>query len=142
MGVTDRIEQTVKLAHPPIDVWAALTTVEALGSWFGVKAEIDLRPGGAGRMWWTEDLIWDLLVERVEKPRMFGFTWRIFGLPEEDPRRTYVEFTLEPVATGTRLTVGESGFAQLPMDSHKKALDGHDEGWVRALNSLVGYLSR
>ena len=26
---------------------------------------------------------------------MFGFTWRIYGLPDDDPRRTYVEFTLE-----------------------------------------------
>ena len=45
---------------------------------------------------------------------VFGFTWHIFGLPDDDPRRTYVEFTLEPAGDGTRLTVVESGFAQLP----------------------------
>ena len=48
---------------------------------------------------------------------MFGFTWHIYGLPEDDPRRTYVEFTLEPVGAGTRLTVVETGFAQLPEDA-------------------------
>ena len=53
-------------------------------------------------------------VERVEEPRVFGFTWQLNGLPADDPRRTYVEFTLEPAGAGTRLTVVETGFAQLP----------------------------
>jgi hypothetical protein len=26
-------------------------------------------------------------------PTVFGFTWQISGLPEDDSRRTYVEFT-------------------------------------------------
>ena len=50
-------------------------------------------------------------IERVEEPTVFGFTWGINGLPDDDPRRTYVEFTLEPTGSGTRLTVVESGFA-------------------------------
>jgi Activator of Hsp90 ATPase homolog 1-like protein len=50
--------------------------------------------------------------------------------PEDDPRRTYVEFTLEPVGAGTRLTVVETGFAQLPEDAHHKAYDGNTQGWA------------
>jgi uncharacterized protein YndB with AHSA1/START domain len=79
-------------------------------------------------------------VERVEEPRVFGFTWQIYGLPEDDPRRTYVEFTLEPGGAGTRLTVVESGFAQLPEDAHHKAHDGNTEGWARELDELAAYL--
>jgi hypothetical protein len=45
---------------------------------------------------------------------VFAYTWRLPDLSEEDPRRTYVELTLEPHGTGTRLRVTESGFAQLP----------------------------
>ena len=71
---------------------------------------------------------------------MFGFTWRINGLPDDDPRRTYVEFTLEPVGAGTRLTVVESGFAQLPDDAHRKAYDGNIRGWASELGELVDYL--
>ncbi len=56
---------------------------------------------------------------------MFGFTWHIYGLPEDDPRRTYVEFTLEPTGSGTRLTVVESGFAQLTDDAFRQAYDGN-----------------
>jgi hypothetical protein len=35
-----------------------------------------------------------------------------------------VEFTLEPVDEGTRLTVVESGFAQLPQDAYRPAFEG------------------
>jgi uncharacterized protein YndB with AHSA1/START domain len=79
-------------------------------------------------------------VERVEEPTVFGFTWHIFGLPDDDPRRTYVEFTLEPAGAGTRLTVTESGFAQLPEDAHHKAYDGNSEGWAKELGELADYL--
>jgi uncharacterized protein YndB with AHSA1/START domain len=141
MGFPDRIERTMELAHPPQKVWAALTTAEGLSSWFGDVAKIDLRPGGAGSMTFTaEGATVRMRVERVEPPAVFGYTWDIFGLPEEDPRRTYVEFTLEPVAGGTRLTVTESGFAQLPDDVYRKAFGGNSEGWGKELGELAAYL--
>ena len=71
---------------------------------------------------------------------MFAFTWQIFGLPADDPRRTYVEFTLEPSGPGTRLTVVETGFAQLGEDAHRTAYDGNAQGWGSELGELVGYL--
>src|SRR5260221_13915196 len=141
MAFPDRIERTVELAHPPAKVWAALTTAEGLGAWFGNEATIDLRPGGAARMRWNEEgFTAEMRVERVEEPTVFGFTWPISGLPEDDPRRTYVEFTLEPTGAGTRLTVVESGFAQLPEDAHRKAYDGNTEGWAKELGELAAYL--
>jgi uncharacterized protein YndB with AHSA1/START domain len=141
MSFPDRIERTVELAHPPATVWAALTTAEGLAGWFGNDAAIDLRPGGAAWMRWTgEGFTANMRVERVEEPRVFGFTWHIYGLPDDDPRRTYVEFTLEPVAAGTRLTVVESGFAQLPEDAYRKAYDGNTEGWAKELGELAAYL--
>jgi len=140
MAFPDRIERTVDVAHPPGQVWAALTTAEGLGTWFGNEASIDLRPGGLARLRWSGGETNELRVERVEEPTVFAFTWGIYGLPEGDPRRTYVEFTLEPAGTGTRLTVIESGFAQLPVDAHRKAYDGNTEGWAKELGELVSYL--
>ncbi|HEX6469101.1 MAG TPA: SRPBCC domain-containing protein [Streptosporangiaceae bacterium] len=140
MAFPDRIERTVEIAHPPATVWAALTTAEGLSAWFGKEARIDLRPGGSAWMTWDSGHTADMRVERVEEPTVFGFTWPIFGLPEDDPRRTYVEFTLEPVGTGTRLTVVESGFAQLPEDAHRVAYDGNTSGWASELGELVDYL--
>jgi uncharacterized protein YndB with AHSA1/START domain len=140
MGFPDRIERTLELAHPPRTVWAALTTAEGLAAWFGDEATIDLRPGGSARMSWTTGDVAEMRVERVEEPAVFGFTWHIYGLPEEDPRRTYVELTLEPDGAGTRLTVVESGFAQLPDDAHDKAFGGNTQGWASELGELVAYL--
>jgi uncharacterized protein YndB with AHSA1/START domain len=140
MGFPDRIERTLELAHPPAKVWAALTTAEGLGAWFGNEATIDLRPGGRARMSWTGGPTVDLRVERVEEPAVFGFTWPIFGLPENDPRRTYVEFTLEAAGSGTRLRVVETGFAQLPEDGYRRAYDGNTEGWAKELAELAAYL--
>jgi uncharacterized protein YndB with AHSA1/START domain len=140
MGFPDRIERTVELAHPPEQVWAALTTGGGLAAWFGDEATIDLRPGGSARMRWTGGPTVDMRVERVEEPAVFGFTWPVYGLPEDDPRRTYVEFTLEPAGAGTRLTVVESGFAQLPEDAYRKAYDGNSRGWASELAELVAYL--
>jgi uncharacterized protein YndB with AHSA1/START domain len=140
MAFPDRIERTLELAHPPEKVWAALTTAEGLGTWFGHQATVDLRPGGSAQMTWNSGDKADLTIERIEEPTVFGFTWHIYGLPEDDPRRTYVEFTLEPVSAGTRLTVVESGFAQLPDDAHQKAFGGNTEGWTSELGELVEYL--
>ena len=140
MGFPDRIERTVEIAHPPDKVWAALTTAEGLAAWFGDEAAIDLRPGGSAWMKWGGGYTADMRVERVQEPTVFGFTWHIFGLPGDDPRRTYVEFTLEPVGTGTRLTVVESGFAQLPEDAYRNAYDGNTEGWAKELGELADYL--
>lgn len=141
MGFPDRIERTVEIGRPPADVWAALTTAEGLAAWFGNEAGIDLRPGGRAWMRWDgSDHAAEMRVERVEEPRVFGYTWQIYGLPADDPRRTYVEFTLEPMGGGTRLTVVESGFAQLPQDAHDKAFGGNTEGWMSELGDLVTYL--
>ncbi|MFD3743965.1 SRPBCC domain-containing protein [Nocardia sp. NPDC058633] len=141
MGFPDQIVRTVELAHPPTKVWAALTTAEGLGSWFGNTATIDLRPGGQARMTWTEGgQVANMRVERVEEPTVFGYTWPINGLPDDDPRRTYVEFTLEPVGAGTRLTVVETGFAQLSEGAYKEAFEGNVGGWKSELGELVEYL--
>ena len=140
MAFPDRIERTVDIAQPPATVWSALTTAEGLSSWFGQEASIDLRPGGSARMTWDSGHTAEMRVERVEEPAVFGYTWHIFGLPDEDPRRTYVEFTLEPAGAGTRLTVVETGFAQLGEDAHRTAYDGNAQGWGSELGELVGYL--
>ena len=142
MGFPDRIERTVELDHPPEKVWAALTTAEGLGTWFGdAGARIDLRPGGQAEMTWDGGFTVQMRVERVEEPSVFGYTWQLKGLPEDDPRRTYVEFTLEPTEAGTRLTVVETGFAQLPGDVYGEEYQGHVDGWRSELGELASYLS-
>jgi uncharacterized protein YndB with AHSA1/START domain len=91
-------------------------------------------------MSWTNGYKVDMRVERVEEPRVFGFTWQLGELPDDDPRRTYVEFTLEPTDAGTRLKVVETGFAQLPEGVYQKEYDAHVEGWQNELGELIAHL--
>jgi len=141
MSFPDRIERTVTLTRPPSEVWQALTTADGLSAWFGDRATIDLRPGGAATMTFAGGTTVDMRIERVEEPTVFAYTWRLPGLPDDDPRRTYVEFTLEPHPGGTLLRVVETGFAQLPVDTRRETYDSHGDGWSRELAELAEHLS-
>ena len=141
MAFPARIERTLQLNHPPEKVWAAITTAEGLGTWFGDRgAEVDLRVGGKAKLSWESGDTATITIERVEPPHVFAFTRPIYGLPEGDPRRTYVEFTLEPRDAGTTLTVVETGFAQLPGEEHKAAFEGNTRGWRSELGEHDTYL--
>jgi len=143
MPIPDRIERTIDLAQPPQRVWEALTSAAGLGSWFGDRATVDLRPGGTAYVEWDQDgdnFKVALTIVVVEPPARFAWTWGIQGLPATDRRRTYVEFTLVPSGGGTRLTVVESGFAQLPDELLDTAHHGNVEGWRKELAELADYL--
>jgi len=140
MVFPDRIERTVTLDRPPSEVWPALTTAEGLSAWFGEQATIDLRPGGAASMTFASGMTVEMRVERVEEPKVFAYTWRLPDLPEDDPRRTFVEFTLEPAGDGTLLRVTETGFAQLPVEIRHDTYESHSEGWSRELAELAVFL--
>ena len=141
MGFPDRIERVIELDRPPADVWPALTTADGLRAWFSEEVTIDLRPGGAATMTWDETHAPTMRVERVEPPSVFAFTWPVDGTTEDATPRTYVEFTLEPHGSGTRLTLVETGFAQLPDDTYGPTYSDHAEGWVQELDELVAYLA-
>lgn len=140
MAFPDRIERRLELVQSPERVWAALTTAEGLGTWFGNTAQVDLRVGGQAKLAWDSGDTATLTIERLEPPRVFAYTWPIYGLPESDPRRTYVEFTLEPAGAGTTLTMVETGFGQTSEAEHKVAWPGNNTGWTNELGELVAYL--
>jgi uncharacterized protein YndB with AHSA1/START domain len=69
----------------------------------------------------------------VEPERLFSFTWHPYAVdPAVDYRQepsTLVEFTLEPIPTGTRLRIVESGFDKLPAHRRDEAFRMNDRGW-------------
>jgi uncharacterized protein YndB with AHSA1/START domain len=141
MAFPDRIERTMQLSRPPAEVWPALTTAEGLSAWFGQQVTIDLRPGGAASMTFGSGMTVEMRVERVEEPRVFAYTWRLPNLPADDPRRTFVEFTLEPDGDGTLLRLCETGFAQLPDDIREATYESHSDGWTQELAELAEHLA-
>lgn len=140
MPIPNTISRRLELRHPQQKVWAALTTAEGLAGWFGSHVEGEIAPGRDVQMRWEQHGHQATLAVKVVDPMdVFAYCWGIVGAPDGDPRRTYVEFRLEPVAEGTVLTVTESGFAQLP-DELLASYEGNTEGWAAELDELVAYL--
>ena len=145
---TDQIQKTVILRAPRSRVWKALTDPTQFGEWFGTKLTGRFVPGQPMRGPTTipgyDHLAFEVVVERIEPERLFSWRWQPGGDPDIDPAEpmTLVVFELEEVAEGTRLTVTESGFDQIPIARRGKAYRENDEGWTGQLENLTKYLAR
>lgn len=139
MPIPNTISRVLDLPHPQATVWSALTTNRGLASWFGNTVEGDLAPGSEVVMSWDVGHVARLAVKVVEPMSVFAYCWPVHGVPDDDPRRTYVEFVLTPAGSGTRLTVTESGFAQLP-DEWLTSYEGNVSGWRSELDELATFL--
>lgn len=143
----DQIEREITIDAPPERVWSVLTDPRHVGVWFGdAGAEIDLRPGGAMELTWTEHGTAHARVERVEPPRFFSYRWALEqGEPVREGRSTLVEFMLEPDGdAATLLRVRESGFAALEISEEQRArhVAGNTEGWEIELGHLRDHLAK
>jgi uncharacterized protein YndB with AHSA1/START domain len=85
-------------------VWHALTDSEELAQWFATEVELDASPGGGGVFRWGNGEERAAVVEVVEAPTRFVFDWEEVG----GDATTNVEFTLEEIEQGTRVTVVET----------------------------------
>lgn len=146
--MTDRIEKSVDLDAPIERVWHALTDHEEFGQWFRVKLDGPFVIGEptTGRMTYPgyEHVKWESVTERMDAPHLFVFTW---PLPDDPHAETYagsprmrVEFRLESMGTGTRVTVIESGFEAIPADRRAEALRQNEGGWEEQMRNIKAHL--
>jgi uncharacterized protein YndB with AHSA1/START domain len=132
----DTIERQMTFELPREAVWAAITEPEQLARWFGTSAELDLRPGGEGSFTWEElGVTTRVTVEAVEPPTRFAYRWEPGGGNEGGPT-TLVDFRLEEISGGTRLTLVESGFSEFGAESRQ----GNEFGWDEELGELRAFL--
>jgi uncharacterized protein YndB with AHSA1/START domain len=165
MSDTDRIEKQVTLKAPVARVWKALTDAREFGKWFGVELDGEFAAGRTITGTWRGEIPEDMIVEaqkraglkpskvkfpgphtvfctveRIEPERYFSFRWIPYGIDAEaDPEReekTLVEFRLEPVAEGTRLTIVESGFDRVPAHRRDRAFRMNEGGWTAQAENL------
>jgi uncharacterized protein YndB with AHSA1/START domain len=142
----DTIEREVLIEAPVERVWDLVTEAEHLGRWFAdAGAEVDLRPGGAMALHWSEHGTARGRIEAVEPTRLFAFRWAPFkdpgGAQPTEDNSTRVEFTLSTEGDGTRLRVVESGFEALGCSDEQRGrnLEGNTEGWRLELGELQEY---
>src|SRR5262249_3743007 len=105
----DRIEREIEIDAPIDVVWAVVTDPERMAEWFSDTAELDICPGGEGRLTWRQkatnrEATVNVRVERLEPPSYFSFRWSYPDGSEPQPTNApLVEFTLEARGESTRL---------------------------------------
>jgi uncharacterized protein YndB with AHSA1/START domain len=143
--VPNTIEREIVIDAPVARVWEALTVPEQIASWFGDRAEVDLRPGGSATFSWEEHGSFPIAIERVEPQQVFSWRWsqEVNAVPAPG-NSTLVEFTLTPEGTGTRLRVVESGFASLAMPEAEQSRhrEMNTQGWHQELDELRDFVQR
>ncbi|MET0552661.1 MAG: SRPBCC domain-containing protein [Vicinamibacteria bacterium] len=136
--MTESLSFDFDLPHRPEKVWRALTDPAFLAEWLLPAAGLRLEPGAAFTFQAPSFADWDGTVNcrlvEIETLRKLSYTWTV-GDMEID---TLVTFTLTPTASGTRLSLVQSGFKP----SQKQAAGGARYGWNMMGGKLVDLLAR
>jgi uncharacterized protein YndB with AHSA1/START domain len=141
-------------------VWRAISDARQFGTWFGVDIAGSFSPGARLAAAITPTKVdpvvakaqepyagkrFEIVVDKVEPMRLFSFRWHPHaidsGVDYSAEPMTLVEFQLEEVAGGTRLTITESGFDRIPLERRAKAFASNDGGWTAQLELVAKYLA-
>ena len=133
---TDSIAFEFDLPHSPAKVWRALTDPVLLAEWLLPVLDLTLEPGAAFRFKAPPQAGWDGIVNcrllEIEAHRRLSYTWVVGDID------TVVTFTLTPTASGTRLSLVQSGFKP----DQKRNVNGARYGWKMMGGKLVDLLAR
>ena len=133
---SDSISFEFDLHHLPAKVWRALTDPVLLAEWLLPVVELELAPGAAFRFQAPPQPGWDGAVNgrfvEIEAHRKLSYTWRVGAMD------TVVTFTLTPTASGTHLSLVQSGFKP----DQKQNFNGARYGWKLMGGRLVDLLAR
>ena len=133
---TEAISFEFDLHHAPAKVWRALTDPALLAEWLLPVIDLKLEPGAAFTLKTQPQPGWDGTVNcrflEIEARRKLSYTWSVPGMD------TVVTFTLTPTASGTRLSLVQSGFKE----NQKKEFGGARYGWKMMGGKLVDLLAR
>jgi len=135
---SDSVSLEFDLQHGPAKVWRALTDPALLAEWLLPAIDLKLEPGAAFTFKREPMPHWDGTVNcrflEIEAQRKLSYTWGV-GDMELD---TVVTFTLTPTASGTRLSLVQSGFKR----SQKHNAGGARYGWKMMGGKLIDLLAR
>ncbi|MFL5606125.1 MAG: SRPBCC family protein [Gemmatimonadaceae bacterium] len=133
---TESISFAFDLDHAPGKVWRALTDPVLLAEWLLPVVELELEPGAAFTFKAPPQPGWDGIVSgrfvEIDAHRKLSYTWVVGDID------TVVTFTLTPTASGTRLSLVQSGFKP----HQKRNLNGARYGWKMMGGKLVDLLER
>ena len=132
-------------------MWEVLAIAEKFGEWFGVDVSgVKFVAGqvAIGKMTYPgfEGHRFEIEIDRIEPERLFSYRWHPYGI---DPNYDYsvepmtlITFELEEVEGGTKLTVVESGFDQIPLARRAEAYRMDSGGWEEQLKNIANYVQK
>ena len=133
---TESIAFEFDLPHSPEKVWRALTDPVLLAEWLLPVADLELTPRAAFTFKTQPYPGWDGTVNcrfvEIEAQRKLSWTWVVGDID------TVVTFTLTPTASGTHLSLVQSGFRP----DQKQNFGGARYGWRMMGGKLVDLLER
>ena len=133
---TESLSLEFDLHHLPEKVWRALTDPVLLAEWLLPVIGLELTPGAAFTLKTQPYPGWGGIVNcrilEIEPQRKLSYTWDVPFL------ETVVTFTLTPTASGTHLSIVQSGFKQ----DQKREFGGARYGWNMMGGRLVELLAR
>lgn len=146
----NKIQRQIELKKPVSRVWKALTDYREFGDWFRVALEAPFAVGkeASGKILHPgyEHVTWRATIVKMEPEKIFAFTWHPYGIDKErdysNEPPTLVEFRLEETATGTRLTLTETGFDKVPADRRLEAFRMNSEGWTIQMKNIEAHVSK
>ena len=133
---TESISFEFELSHAPEKVWRALTDPALLTEWLLPVVGLKLEPGAAFTFKTQPYPGWDGIVNcrilEAEAPRRLRYAWVVGDMD------TVVTFMLTLIASGTRLSLVQSGFKP----DQKQNFGGARYGWRMMGEKLVDLLAR
>lgn len=140
MSEMDKILKTVVIRAPRSRVWKAVSDPKQFGAWFRAKLDGAFEPGALVQAESTypghEGTRWVMRIVEVVPESLFAFSWPAVENAQDPDVWTRVEFRLEEVPEGTRLTLVESGFDRLPPDRRVEKWRNNDGGWTIQMENL------
>jgi uncharacterized protein YndB with AHSA1/START domain len=137
LNLPHTVTRSVLLPAAPAEVWEALTEESALREWLAAEVEIDPREGGELVCRYEDGEERHGEVELVDEAERLAFHWRREG---GEPSR--VEFLVDAVADGTRLTVIETARRRADLSIMASQIGPSAAGWGARLGSLRLVLGR
>ena len=159
--MSDRIQKVTVLEASRERVWKAVSEAKNFGAWFGVDFDGEFKPGAQmiGKMRPTmvdpevakrqeayAGRTFELWVESIEPMDRITFRWHPYAIdPNVDysgePKTTIV-FELTDADGGTKLTITESGFDNIPLHRRAEAFKMNTGGWEAQAKLIEKYVTR
>ncbi|MDP2343523.1 MAG: SRPBCC domain-containing protein [Deltaproteobacteria bacterium] len=136
-GQTASISFEFDLQHSPAKVWRALSDPALLAEWLLPVTGLQLEPGATFTFKTQPYPGWDGSVNcrvlEIEAHKKLSYTWVVGDMLD-----TVVTFTLTPTASGTHLSLVQSGFKP----EQKQNFGGARYGWKMMGDKLLDLLGR